>query len=609
LLKKKCILTISIICLTSLWSGVNYAVPEKLKSKPKDIRVIIDVSDGMVVNDPQNMRAAGVKIFSRLLPYGATAGVWTFDGSTYSLVPLGIVSKQWVDNAVEASSRIHSNGQMSNIVSALNMASLGWTEPNYDDVRNIILLADGFIKVSVEQPKNDESRANLLQTMLPKFKDLGIRINTIALSGEADVDLLQKMATQTDGYFCQVNTASELQKAFLKILDFNIVPDGIPIEENKFTIDKHIKEVTLVLYSKTVASNANKGFVKLKAPDGSSYDSENIPKNMLWYQEGYINVINIKDPQIGDWLFVGAIDLDKRAYVLSDIDLSLKSIPGNVFVGEKIYLSAMLTEKNKVMVNSPLADMTHVTATINPGTKQQQIFIYVDAALENGSLQNGSVYSLYLPIPKVDNSDLIIQTTFTAYPLVRQKQQRLRVLPTPVDLRVSAAVDAAGQKVMTIQVVADKNLISEDSLVATINIEDNAGKKLEYNMHKDANGQRKLLLSPDPGISSYSMVLDLAAKTLQGRDIVITTAPVRITVPQVTLPEPKIITIEPAKDEKKITEEALAAQEQLSMGKIIIYVTMFMLINIMLLSIIYVFTKLISKMRDEKIKIIAKDIR
>jgi hypothetical protein len=607
LLKKKFILSYLLIWATCLWSAAITAAPEK--PKLKDIRVLIDVSDDMLHSDPENMRAMGLKLFAKLLPNGTTAGVWTFDGNPYNLVPLGIVSPQWTKDAIDSTTRIHSNGQMSDIAAALNVASLGWTSPNYDKIRNIILISDGKVQVSAKSDENDESKAHILQTMVPNFQNLGVKINSIALSGQGDVELLRKMAIETDGYFCQVSTASELQRAFLRILDFNVVPDGIPISENKFTVDQHIQELVLVLYSNSIPVNRKQSFVKLKSPDGSSYDHNNLGSNMVWYQEGYMNIITIKDPQIGEWSFAGALDLNKRAYVFSDIDLELNQLPGNVFIGEKIYLTAMLMEKDTLMVNSPLADMTAVTAVLNPGTRNESMFVYNDAADEDGSLQKGSIYRLNLgPIPETQNGDLVIQTTFAAYPVIRQKQQRLIVLPTPIDVQVTADVDAAKQKVMVVNVSPDSSLILPNSLLVTINMQDNDGKVLRYQIPRDNNGQHKLLISPDPGITSYDIQFDLIAKTLQGRDIILKTSPMLVTVPQVTLPEPRIITIQPTTD-KISEEEKLAKEKAMPVGKTILLVFLFLIVNIMILSIVYMLIKLIKRQRNEKINIMSKNIR
>jgi len=250
--------------------------------------------------------------------------------------------------------------------------------------------------------------------------------------------------------------------------------------------------------------------------------------------------------------------------------------------------------------------MTAVTATLNPGTSGEAMFAYSDAAVENDSLQKGTVYSLYLaPIPETQNSDLVIQTTFSAYPIVRQKQQRIRILPTPIEVAIATDVDASKQKVLIINVIPDSGLIFANTLLVNISMQDNDGKILKYQIPQDKTGKHKLLISPDPGITSYNIQFDLAAKTLQGREIKISTAPTFVTVPSVTLPEPKIITIQPEKPKKVVEEHP----KPLSLGKTMLLVMLFLVVNIMILSIIYILTKLIKRQRSEKITIMSKNIR
>ena len=43
-----------------------------------DVRIVVDISGSMKDTDPTNLRQPAVRLLARLLPEGATAGVWTF---------------------------------------------------------------------------------------------------------------------------------------------------------------------------------------------------------------------------------------------------------------------------------------------------------------------------------------------------------------------------------------------------------------------------------------------------------------------------------------------------------------------------------------------------
>ena len=61
-------------CLLAATAGAQ----QPAAKKAPDVRVIIDISGSMKLNDPQNLRRPALELLVRLFPAGAKAGVWTF---------------------------------------------------------------------------------------------------------------------------------------------------------------------------------------------------------------------------------------------------------------------------------------------------------------------------------------------------------------------------------------------------------------------------------------------------------------------------------------------------------------------------------------------------
>ncbi len=169
---------------------------------PPDVRILIDVSGSMQQNDPANLRVPALKLLIELLPAGATAGVWQFDQTAEMLVPPRTVDREWKAQARLAAGKIHSRGLFTHIEAALSAASADWSTPAAKDApRHIILLTDGMVDVSKDATESAASRARLLADGLTRFQMLGVSVNAVALSEQADSALLNAMANGTDGWF------------------------------------------------------------------------------------------------------------------------------------------------------------------------------------------------------------------------------------------------------------------------------------------------------------------------------------------------------------------------------------------------------------------------
>ena len=84
-------------------------------AKTDDIRILIDVSESMKINDPSDFRISALKMFNGLVPEGSKAGVWTIDRYVDLAVNWGTVNDAWRQAADVGASTIHSDGVYTNI--------------------------------------------------------------------------------------------------------------------------------------------------------------------------------------------------------------------------------------------------------------------------------------------------------------------------------------------------------------------------------------------------------------------------------------------------------------------------------------------------------------
>lgn len=312
--------------------------------KPADVRLLIDISGSMKQNDPNNLRIPALRMVTNLMPKGSEAGVWAFGRYVNMLVPLKQVDQQWQESATAAAGKINSAGLFTNIGDAMAKSSWDWNRPADDETRSMILLTDGMVDIAKDPTKNAAERQRILQEILPRLKAAGVTIHTIALSEQADHELLKALSTQTDGWYQAVNSADELQKVFLKIFEQAAPRDSLPLENNQFTVDASIEEMTILVFREPGSDKA-----KLILPTAETLSYETKRANVRWFSSNTYDLVTLTNPQPGQWQIDAKVDPDNRVMVVSKLGLQVADLPNNVLANEQIDYQVKLLEEGKVI--------------------------------------------------------------------------------------------------------------------------------------------------------------------------------------------------------------------------------------------------------------------
>lgn len=332
----------------AIYANSSFAVSPAVS----DIRVIIDISGSMKKNDPQNLRSPAVRMLVGLLPANAKSGIWTFGKYTNMQVKHGKVTSGWKKLAMRESKKIHSRGLFTNIEDALKKTTQSWVKPNRKEQRHLILLTDGMVDVSKNQKDNEASRKRILNTIAPNLKKAGVRIHTVALSSNADKKLMSALSGMTDGWHEAVDNAEDLQRVFLHIFEKSAKVDTVPLENNHFSIDKSIKDMTILVFRKPNTSQTT-----LTTPSKKSWSYKKHPKNVTWHQDTGYDLISSKNPEIGGWLINAAVDPDNRVMVVTNLKLVAGNFPNNIMYGDTLSLTAKLIQEGKTVTQKRLLEL------------------------------------------------------------------------------------------------------------------------------------------------------------------------------------------------------------------------------------------------------------
>jgi len=346
-----------------VWVLLSPALLHAQVNKPADVRVLIDISGSMKKNDPNNLRAPALDLLVQLLPAKSKAGVWTFGNFVNMLVPHGEVTADWRLKASEQAKSINSVALRTNMGLVLEKANYdrdpkGFPASN-DFQKSVILLTDGMVDISRDAETNQRERERLLNEILPEYQSAGVAIHTIALSRNADIDLLQSLSRATNGIFALAESAADLNKVFLRAIDQAAVGDRVPLEDNRFLIDTSVEEFTALVFKRAEASAT-----QLTSPTGEAFNASTASSGMKWLSHGSYDLVTIKEPIAGEWLINAEFDPENRVTIVSDLQLSTGALPTNIYIGQPQQLTVQLNDGGRAITDQNFLDLLTVTAAV-----------------------------------------------------------------------------------------------------------------------------------------------------------------------------------------------------------------------------------------------------
>ena len=415
-----------------------------------DVRVLIDVSGSMKANDPANLRRPALRMLVELLPEDSVAGVWLFAEDTQPLVRHDTVSKEWKTTAVSAAERIHSRGLFTNIESALDAATEGWTAGDPNTRRSLILLTDGVVDVSKKAEQSAASRQRILQTGLRKLQNLGVTVHTIGLSENVDAELMNALSNATDGWQESAGDAATLQRIFLRMFEAAVQPETVPLQGNRFQIDSSISEFTVLLFS---ASSERE--VKLVLPDGTSVGANDHPDSFRWRVDNGYNLITVAGPVPGEWRVEADVDPDNRVMIVTDLAFEVSPLAANALKGEQIELSAFVTEQGERVERLEFLELIDVSAVLVSDELKTTTALTLDVEQSEfgGDVADELQAGRYEVVVRADSK------TFS-----RESRQRIVVHDSPLQITVVKQPDATVGAIVRVELNPD--LVTARDLLA-----------------------------------------------------------------------------------------------------------------------------------------------
>ncbi|WP_158701049.1 VWA domain-containing protein [Phytohalomonas tamaricis] len=467
-----------------------------------DVRLLIDVSGSMKANDPANLRASGVRLLVDLLPLNTRAGLWTFGARVANPLPMDNVDDSWRQKALAVLPQLSDYQQFTDLEAALKSVT---PEGQRNNTRHnhVILLTDGMVDIPANGQDKAErdaaSRQRILTQLAPRLAGNDVVVHTIALSHNADANLLRDLAQRTGGLAAVAETSEALLRSFLDVLDQVVPSEQVPLIDGRFSIDDRVDEFTALIFHDDTAAP-----ITLVGPNGERIQRDDVANDsgVHWRGDRRYDLITVPSPTPGEWHVEGQVGPGSRILITSSLMLKTSSVSATLYQYFDVPLDAWLTENGEPYAAE--GDMT-VSARLrdNNGNEISTVLTRDEDGHYRGTLVEPEL---------LGNARLSVLASGADF-------QRLRVQSVNVAPAISAAL-APDQSSIALQAAHPRLDSSNTTLTATLQ-----GESLAVETRDDKHW--RVALPADLPEQSVPVVLD-AQVTLDGETRHIPLPPVRL---------------------------------------------------------------------------------
>ena len=511
------------ICFLLSYISISYAEEAKQPLKA-ELRVLIDVSGSMKQNDPANLRIPALKLLVNLLPMDSVVGIWLFAENTIPLMDVGVVNEQWKKKALSQLTKIHSRGLFTNIEDAIQVSTQDWLKSTAKQTRNLILLTDGMVDVSKDIMLSAESRERVMMEQIPLLQQAGVKVQTVALSDNADAELLDKLAFDTNGWSETAKTAEQLQKVFFSLFKKAVPVDTVPIKGNSFSIDSSIKEFSVLIF-KTVDADAT----QLLMPDKSKISNSVTKSGVSWLDEKNYDLVTVKNPVAGEWMIIAELDPDNQVMIVTDLKFNLDELPNYIASNETVDVSAFFTEKDN------LISRKYFLSLINISIEQIDDKSVIIKNKMQASTDKPGMYRMKLG-QKWHNGIYTIKFIVDGKTFKRQAEKTITVVESPIT--VEKEIDKAKRSVR-IKLSANDALINAEMMNVKVMISQSGRATETLSLDKKAGFWEVLVELPEQ-VKSKTINFSIMAQTVKGAVIYPAVKPVVIKSALFIVDEPEL---------------------------------------------------------------------
>lgn len=438
-------------------------------SEPEvDAVILLDSSGSMLRTDPNRLREEAAKLFIRFLGEKDRVSIFQFDQDVKRLSEFTNVSIESVATLDAAIQSVSTEGRFTDLERPLEVAlSTLRLEARPKAKKIVILLSDGKMDPAADRGDPEALTTKLLTEVLPQYRADKTSVYTVAMSPEADKELLYKIAVDAQGLRFEASDVQTLHKRFSDLYLSLKRPQVIAAESGGFEIDISVDEATFYISHQQPASSehsiapdthkesssdsaqeqavssvseehvetSSKPIeVSLFTPLNEKITMLDFPPGVRWYRGELFDVVTIRRPIPGTWRLEGVENPEGFATLVTDLKLQSRFDKTSMKIGDSQTVSARLTTSGKVFSEPGLKEITSyrykVVSTATGSTIQQGEL--TDTGKEGDDKADDGVFSALIKASEEGDFKLLVGATSPTFS--RQQQIPFEVSPGAIEL-------------------------------------------------------------------------------------------------------------------------------------------------------------------------------
>ncbi len=396
-----------------------------------DAVLLVDTSGSMLVTDPLRLRYEGAKLLLQFLGKNDRVGVVAFSDTATVVSDLKPYAPERTEQLVSAIQSIKTEGRYTDLLEAVKTGSnLLESSSREDAQRVLILLSDGKMEPEASRGTAMSRTEELVNDILPDLKAKEIKVHTLALSSQADRELLGEISSATDGLNWFTKEPAELQKSFADLFLAVKRPQVVQLTSKGFRIDDDVEEATFYVNHEEGAT------LTLVTPKNNEISAAEAPEWVTWFTGKTFDVITLREPEPGDWQVHGVTTNDGFAAVLTNLKL-VTDWPSIVRAEDKVLVQARLYESEKPIALPEMSGVIKYAFQIAPTDKISEPLIrdFLNDEGQNGDrVARDGIFSSVVSLNEPGEYRLTIVARAPTFQ--RSQQMPFRVRPRLVTLKI-----------------------------------------------------------------------------------------------------------------------------------------------------------------------------
>ncbi len=369
--------------------------------------------------DPGDYRKNAAKLFISLLDRNDRIGVMGFGNAATLLQPLTQNIGQNRQALFDAVEKITSRELHTNITEAVRQG-LNELEKSRQRNRIMVLMSDG--RIDLGSKERDDLSTSVLMGILPELAREQIPLYTVAFTQESDRALLENMAKATGGSFRFAREDKDVHVMFASIFERIKSPDAVPFVGESFTIDREIREATVLVTKKPGTA------LSLMDPSGKKHQATTHDTHIAWFESSVFDMITIQEPAAGIWNVKLSSNEGNKVYVLTSLHLKSSFDGHDVVRGQTVTIDAWLEKAGGTALERAVLENTTFSANITGPDGKTSTVALSRATKPASPTQNGTFSGI---IPALAAGDYTVDIVAAGKTFQRRITVPFKVIGAP----------------------------------------------------------------------------------------------------------------------------------------------------------------------------------